>query len=390
MDPVFYQLCCSLIAQEMPELQGESDELPDWISGLSYTSSSDDMGSFLCAGSYDGCLRMYQHKQTDTKDMEELIAVKNSTMKAHKGAIKFITAIKDDATDKILVASGSMDHTLVVHNYNPSSRQFSLSKKCQQGHTSAIGCLDIFPTSDQKLLASGDWDGTLCLWDLSAEDENADSSNQQQSTKKIKTGAQSSSDSSGTVIAPHAVLRQAHNSPISGVSWGNYQKRQAPHNTLVTGSWDHSVKVWDTERQECVLSLNGSRVVACLDTSHHSEGIVATGHPDCTIRLWDVRTTTDHTSTVSDKTFRPSHKSWITAVQWSPCNPYHLASTSHDGTVKVWDIRSSIPLHTVRVFDKDIKGLCMAYATNAKDDNKKALLFVGGTDCVVRHFTTNG
>ena len=30
-----------------------------------------------------------------------------------------------------------------------------------------------------------------------------------------------------------------------------------------------------------------------------------------------------------------SHKSWVSGVQWSPTDPFVLATTSHDGTLKV-------------------------------------------------------
>jgi ribosome biogenesis protein len=164
-------------------------------------------------------------------------------------------------------------------------------------------------------------------------------------TKKQKNSEKqsiSSSQNALQTLTPKLLIPQAHYSQISGISWGNLHKNghnsaSQQYNTLISGSWDHSIKSWDVERQECVVTLNGSKVVACLDTSYHSEGIVATGHPDCNIRLWDVRTNGKEKSSlaVSDKTFRPSHKEWVTAVQWSPQNPYHLASTSHDGTVKV-------------------------------------------------------
>merc|ERR1712151_1407594 len=111
-------------------------------------------------------------------------------------------------------------------------------------------------------------------------------------------------------------------------------------------------------KQNCLLTLNGARVVSCLDTSYHSEGVVATGHPDG-IRLWDVRVNISKQSAIfSNSTFRPSHKAWVSSIKWSQFNAYQLSSTSHDGTVKVWDVRSSYPLHTVRTFPKEEKGLC--------------------------------
>ena len=408
-------------AQEAPELQGESETLPDWISCLSYvhnpSGKATSHDAYLCAAAYDGSLRIYQptNEHNDDKNENESVVLNPiaTSKSAHGGPIKCLATMMDPTNDHLVLASGSMDHTLFVHSYDPKSKTLQKHINCKQGHTSAIASLDFFPAS--QALASGDWDGTLTLWAL--KDSTKPSFEDEQVSKKAKTNNQSTTAAASgktlSMLTPRAVLPKAHSSQISGVSWGNLHKRNHSnnnvsaqgHNTLVTGSWDHSVKVWDVERQECVLSLNGSRVVACLDTSHHSEGIVATGHPDCTIRLWDVRTDNSNnnsSSLVSDKTFRPSHKAWVSAVQWSPNNPYHLASTSHDGTVKVWDIRSSVPLHTVRVFPKTEKGLCLAYGQymeRSKNDTEgtgttpgsdSASLFLGGTDCVVKHFTTNG
>ena len=153
---------------------------------------------------------------------------------------------------------------------------------------------------------------------------------------------------------------------------------------LISGSWDHSIKLWDVEKQDCLLTLNGSRVVACMDTSYQTEGVVATGHPDCAIRLWDVRVQTgNQAAVIADTTFRPSHKAWVSDVQWCPTNPYQLASTSHDGTVKLWDIRYSNQLHTVRVFPKEEKGMCLVWAPG--QDDQKQRIFAGGTDRIIKH-----
>lgn len=74
-----------------------------------------------------------------------------------------------------------------------------------------------------------------------------------------------------------------------------------------------------------------------------------------------------------------SHKAWVSSVRWSPSDPFVLASTSHDGSLKVWDIRSSLPLHTVKaVSKKGEKALCLAFG----DGN----IYSGGSDCVVKQF----
>lgn len=48
-----------------------------------------------------------------------------------------------------------------------------------------------------------------------------------------------------------------------------------------------------------------------------------------------------------------SHTNWTCGVTWSPSSAYNLASASYDGTVKVWDIRSSTPLYSIRAASED-------------------------------------
>ena len=70
---------------------------------------------------------------------------------------------------------------------------------------------------------------------------------------------------------------------------------------------------------------------------------------------------------------------WVSSVQWSPSDPFVLASTSHDGSLKVWDIRSTTPLHSVKaVKKKGEKALCLAFGHD--------LVYTGGSDCVVSQF----
>lgn len=68
----------------------------------------------------------------------------------------------------------------------------------------------------------------------------------------------------------------------------------------------------------------------------------------------------------------------MSAVEWSPNDPFILASTSHDGTIKVWDIRSTVPLHTIKAHAKGSKALCLSFSKNA--------IYSGGSDCVVKRF----
>lgn len=42
-----------------------------------------------------------------------------------------------------------------------------------------------------------------------------------------------------------------------------------------------------------------------------------------------------------------SHTDWIAAVAWHPRPAHHLATASQDSTVKLWDTRAAVPLHTI-------------------------------------------
>merc|ERR1712060_310764 len=43
-----------------------------------------------------------------------------------------------------------------------------------------------------------------------------------------------------------------------------------------------------------------------------------------------------------------SHSHWISAVEWASEGSEHtLLSTSHDGTLKLWDTRAAVPLATL-------------------------------------------
>ena len=333
-------------AQEEPEESNKGEPVPDWISSIEYENG------IVYTGGYDGSVVVHDG---------ELQTI--ASVRAHSGPIKCLSTM-DDAAGGLMIATGSLDQTLVTHRYDMTTKTLEKHANFVGGHTSSIGCVDMLES--QQRMVSGDWDGGLALWNLSSAEGNNEL---EEPVKKRKI----SNKSKNTVLNTQPLTKfQAHSSQISGVSWSNSGK------TLITGSWDHALKIWDLERQESLLTLNGSRVISCMDASTHSK-VVATGHPDCTIRLWDIRTNSDTTSSlVSDYSLKPSHKAWVSVVKWSPKSPYVLASTSHDGTIKVWDIRSNLPLHTVRAFPKEEKGLCLAFGDG--------VIYSGGSDCVVKEF----
>ena len=75
-------------------------------------------------------------------------------------------------------------------------------------------------------------------------------------------------------------------------------------------------------------------------------GLILSGHPDHMIRTWDPR------QKIIQPTILKSHKSWIRQVKWMNSTKenqsnYQFFSCADDNSCKVWDIRSTIPLHTI-------------------------------------------
>lgn len=425
-----------------PKKDGESEQLPDWIMVMDYNSVENRL---LCGGA-DGVIRTFvqQHAKEEGGGGE---LRSGCVISAHSGPIKCMSSLTDVASNDdgssgmTYIATGSMDQTLVTHAYNSKKDEMSLHAVYSGGHGNSIssvalaGAAAAADDDGKRIMASGDWDGGLSIWNVpgssssssSNDDVGGDTTGSKASKKRKDNNSKSTSSSNDGSAAIQEVQPiqsvRAHSSNISGLAWGyNNNSSTILPSTLLTGSWDHGLKVYDVSRMDCILALNGSRVVTSLSRCSNSD-VVATGSPDCTVRLWDMRTNGDGSSgsQIADKTLRQryvfcgyhflcillcthsiddgltcypncycntilsssillySHKSWVSAVQWSPTDPFVLATTSHDGTLKVWDIRSSLPLHTVKATtNKGEKSLCLAFGDG--------FIYSGGSDCVVKKF----
>jgi WD40 repeat protein len=70
-----------------------------------------------------------------------------------------------------------------------------------------------------------------------------------------------------------------------------------------------------------------------------SETYIATGHKDCSIRMWNAKT--------KESVFKleDAHHDPVSCVRVTPDENY-IVSTSKDDTIKVWDIRKQALLQT--------------------------------------------
>ena len=69
----------------------------------------------------------------------------------------------------------------------------------------------------------------------------------------------------------------------------------------------------------------------------------------------------------------------MSCVKFSENNPHLLASGSHDSTVKIWDLRSKIPIFTLK--EHSDKVLCLDWSSNE-------ILATGSADSTISFAST--
>jgi len=164
-----------------------------------------------------------------------------------------------------------------------------------------------------------------------------------------------------------------HTGPVYAVAFNN------DHTLLVTGSYDKTAKIWDTETGEYkqTLNVNGGPVYAVAFA--HKQNLVATGSGNGICQIWDVSPkklweTVPHTAQIYTMAFSPDdtwlatgsvdgqvvlwnpktgvkkilkgHTGTVHSVAFSP-DGHLLVSAGYDGTARVWDLRAEKPKVTI-------------------------------------------
>ncbi|MFC9928778.1 trypsin-like peptidase domain-containing protein [Streptomyces sp. NPDC127190] len=131
---------------------------------------------------------------------------------------------------------------------------------------------------------------------------------------------------------PHYRRLAGHTQPVTSVAFSRNGR------ILATGSYDHTVRLWDITTGRHLRTLTGHtakvEAVAFSPDGH----TLATGSDDNTARIWDT-TTGKRIRTLT------GHKDWVTSVAFSP-DGRTVATGSLDSTARLWDPATGRTLRT--------------------------------------------
>lgn len=338
----------------------------DWVSAVSCTQSGD-----VISGSYDGLGRIWREEGTCW-----------CTLAGHTDAITSLavpqTEAQAGADDVIFTAS--KDRRLRQWQVAPRSSKTDGTRAellsathIYEGHKASVQSVAASPADSTEVqLCSGSWDATIMVWPMGGPpDEEAAAAAAAAAPKKSRKGAAGAAAAAAAPPQPVSskATLEGHTQCVSAVAW-------AEPGTIVSASWDHSIRTWDASTGINTLTLTGSKPVFCLSAEAKGGGLLATGGADSALRIWDPR------ANVTPVLQLTAHKGWISAVSWSKASPFHLLSASHDTSVKLWDTRSkSEPLYTLD--DHKDKVLCAAWCGNDS-------VASGGADRQLRIFRGTG
>jgi len=317
----------------------------DWVSGVRLC------GDLILSGCYDNTVNIWS-----------LEGVKKLVIPSHSAPVKAVAWVERNE-EGALFASASHDQTVNIFQWNESSNSVEGVNTCR-GHERSVECIDV--SSNRKLLASGSFDNTIKVWGarLVSEEQVPEGGTE---AKRSKSGGQRA-----VTRTPLSTLG-GHKEAVSGVQWLGEAE-------LASASWDHTIKVWDTEMGGLKSEMVGNKAFFSLSYSTENRTLLATG-ADRSIRLYDPRSSEG--SVV--KAMFTSHVGWVSSVNWASEQPNLFVSSSHDQLVKMWDQRSyKTPLfeltgHTDKVLCCDWSSKDIIVSGGADNDMKLFKSKVPGT-----------
>jgi predicted NACHT family NTPase len=229
---------------------------------------------------------------------------------------------------------------------------------------------------DNTLLATGDSNGRICLWEVTSGKELFSCKGHTNWVRSVTFSydgqilASSSDDKTIKLWHPNTgeCLKTllGHTDIVRSVSFS--PKSQS----FVSGSRDGTIKLWDIHSGECLKTLQVHNVKILSVVFSPDGQTIASGGNEYIVRLWDIH------SGECLKTLQGNTRS-VWSVTFSP-DGLRIASSGKDQMVELWDIQSGKRLKILQGHT----GSVPVVAFNPKGQ----ILAGGGGDCTIKLWDT--
>ncbi|BBM83370.1 DUF4062 domain-containing protein [Candidatus Uabimicrobium amorphum] len=235
------------------------------------------------------------------------------TLEGHSDSVKSLHIQQDR------IVSGGRDGKIFVWDLHSGE-----CLKTFYGYSPSVS--SVFLTEDlQYVVSSGD-DKTIRIWDIAGGKHSTIVTNAVVESLFLQGDYVVAGMENGSLclwnIHTHHVLfdEKAHKASVVSVCI------DADKKYIISGAWDHLVKIWEIESGNCVLELKGHE--EWVSSVSYRQNIVVSGSYDNTIRVWD-------TSVGMSPIVLKGHSDVIESVT---TDNHTIATGSRDKSVYVWNM----------------------------------------------------
>lgn len=252
--------------------------------------------------------------------------------------------------DEVLQAMGIKAQILNIKSQVPSSSwQCLYTLSGNFGGFRSVNSVAISP--DGNILASGNDDKSIILWDLNTYEAIANIRGHSQAVKSVAfspDGQILATASNDRTIKLWNVNTKQEIFTLVGHSHAVKSIAFSPDGKLVaSGSWDKTVKIWDVNSGAEIYTLTGHKLQVSAVAFSPTGKLLASASFDRTIRLWQLSAQNSQVE-LKNRPYQTllGHTKAVLTLAFSPDGEI-LATGSDDNTIKLWQVNSSQLIRTI-------------------------------------------